>query len=58
MNNKIQFDRDKYLSLKTYYEKAVSEEREQIVFEGHIILTSYVKIMLMRLENELKIKKD
>jgi len=32
--NKIEFDREKYNSLKLIYDKSVSENKEQFVWEG------------------------
>jgi hypothetical protein len=55
--NKLVFDLEKYKELKLSYEKAVSEHREQFVFEKNIILTSYAKYLLPPLENEIRINK-
>lgn len=51
----INFNEEKYNSLKLLYEKAVIENREQLVFEGHVLLTSYTKYLLQHLENVLGI---
>jgi len=53
--NKIEFDREKYNSLKLIYEKSVEENKEQFVWEGQILLTSYAKYLLEYLENVLGI---
>jgi hypothetical protein len=53
--NKIEFDREKYNSLKLIYDKSVSENKEQFVWEGQILLTSYAKYLLEYLENVLGI---
>lgn len=50
MSNKIEFNRQKYEQLKQLYNSAVSESKDQIVFEGHVLLTSYVKYLLEYLE--------
>jgi len=55
--NKIEFDREKYNSLKLIYDKSVSENKEQFVWEGQILLTSYAKYLLEYLENVLGISK-
>ena len=55
--NKIEFDREKYNSLKLIYEKSVEENKEQFVWEGQILLTSYAKYLLEYLENVLGISK-
>jgi hypothetical protein len=52
---KIEFNLENYQLLKLSYEKAVSENREQFVFENNILLTSYAKYLLQHLENELGI---
>jgi hypothetical protein len=54
---KIEFNLEKYQLLKLSYEKAVSERREQFVFENNILLTSYAKYLLQHLENVLGINK-
>lgn len=51
----INFDEQKYHALKLLYEKAVEERREQLTFEGHILLTSYVKYLLEHLRTQLNI---
>jgi len=51
----INFNKEKYNSLKLLYEQAVISNREQLVFEGHILLTSYTKYLLQHLENVLEI---
>jgi len=56
--NKIEFNLEKYQLLKLSYEKAVSEGREQFVFESNLLLTSYAKYLLQHLENVLGIKKN
>lgn len=56
MNN-INFNLEKYKQLKLSYEKAVLENRDQFVFEKHILLTSYAKYLIQHLENELGINK-
>jgi hypothetical protein len=56
--NKIEFNLEKYQLLKLSYEKAVSEGRDQFVFESNILLTSYAKYLLQHLENVLGIKKN
>lgn len=53
--NKINFDKEKYYSLKLSYEKAVSEDREQFVWENNLFLVSYAKYLLQHLENVLDI---
>jgi len=53
--NKIEFDREKYNSLKLIYDKSVSENKEQFLWEGQILLTSYAKYLLEYLENVLGI---
>jgi hypothetical protein len=55
--NKIEFDKEKYNSLKLIYEKSVLENKEQFVWEGQILLTSYAKYLLQHLENVLEIDK-
>jgi hypothetical protein len=55
--NKIEFDREKYNSLKLIYDKSVLENKEQFVWEGQILLTSYAKYLLEYLENVLGISK-
>lgn len=56
MSNNILFDKEKYLSLKLLYDKAVSEGRETFWFENNQLLTSYAKYLLQHLENVLQIK--
>lgn len=58
MNNKIEFTKEKYLSLKLLYEKAVLEGRDTIWFENNQLLVSYTKYLLQHLENVLGIKKN
>jgi len=55
--NKIEFDKEKYNSLKLIYDKSVLENKEQFVWEGQILLTSYAKYLLEYLENVLGISK-
>lgn len=44
-----QIDYQNYLSLKQLYEQAVKENRDQIVFGKHLLLTSYTKYLLEHL---------
>lgn len=52
----IKFDEKKYYELKLLYDKAVEDKKEQIVYDDHLLLVSYVKYMLEYLRNELKIE--
>jgi len=54
MTNRIEFDRELYLSLKDKYADAVREEREQFSLKGHIILTSYAKYLIQHLSSEFE----
>ena len=51
----IEFNLEKYNSLKLSYEKAVLENREQFVWKSNLFLTSYAKYLLQHLENQLGI---
>lgn len=46
MENRIEFDKETYLSLKKEYGKAVEEGRETFSLDGHVLLTSYAKYMI------------
>lgn len=49
MNKKIEFTKEKYLSLKQLYEKAVLEGRDTLWFENRQLLVSYTKYLLQHL---------
>lgn len=46
MENRIEFDKGKYLSLKKEYGKAVEEGRETLSLNGHVLLTPYARYVL------------
>lgn len=49
--DKIQFDLKKLRRLKKLYKMTVGDE---FTFDGHILLKSYAKYLIMYLEKELK----
>lgn len=49
-----EIDYQDYLSLKQLYEQAVKDNKEQIVFGKHLLLTSYTKYLLEYLSQKFR----
>jgi hypothetical protein len=54
MNEPIDFDRAKLVSLKRAYHRAKLEEKETFVFEGKDFLVDFAKYLIEYLEKQLK----
>lgn len=46
MENRIEFNKGTYLSLKREYDKAVEEGLDRFSLDGHVLLTSYAKYLI------------
>lgn len=52
-----EIDYQGYLSLKQLYNQAVVENKEQIVFGKHLLLTSYTKYLIEHLSKKFENQK-
>lgn len=42
----VEFTKEDYSRLKEQYNKAVEDNREQFVFDGHVLLVTYAKYLI------------
>tara|TARA_R110000868_G_scaffold173842_1_gene410255 strand:+ start:1043 stop:1201 length:159 start_codon:yes stop_codon:yes gene_type:complete len=50
----LEFSKEDFVRLKKEYDQAVSLDKEQFVFDKHILLVSYAKYLIEYLEPKFK----